>query len=164
MMRQTGFAELVVVILLAVVALTVVPVAWTGFMQFWWDRKVDDLCSHEPLVEIVGSVPVSEEQVRVMPRYNGQLWSFDPLDITKPESPAYLRSRNEVLRSDGPRVWIGRHEVVRKSDGVVVARFTRVNRLGGDVLPLGHPSSKTCPPEAAQYSKLATIFVRTPAK
>lgn len=159
------------VLLWVVSAIAIVPlVAGVGWLTYtnhrrqYWDERAQELCAREGGVQILQHVPLTLAEYEAMPRAGGRVGGHAPLELSPPTVPTYAQSREEVIRESAPRVWKTVFQLIRKSDGATVARWVRVTRLGGDPIPLDHPSSFTCPPSEQVYADLEKIFVKRNVK
>jgi hypothetical protein len=125
-----------------------------------WDAEIRALCEREGHVRIIAPVTLSKQQVRAMPRTEGQIALR--MQINQPvEDPVYARiEKTTHLRRQDPEVVRTDVVAIRNADQQIVARWVEYSRVGGDPLTgLAHQSSFQCPDARQVLRELQPMFV-----
>ncbi|MBQ0961509.1 hypothetical protein KAK06_21400 [Ideonella sp. 4Y11] len=146
-------------------ALVVMLLAWRlhgEVMKAYWDRKIDQWCENEPMLQILVTERVPPDPGRI-----GPLGPYVPL---KPQFPAgskseyvagdvyYMTWVEEIIRDGSPQVTKFTTEIVLSRTGEILARAIGYGRSGGDFIVVDHFSSHACGPTDGQL--FDAIFMR----
>lgn len=127
--------------------------------QAYWDAKVRQMCEQDGGVKIFERVPISPAELQRMGKV-GDYASIPPRFASKPTDVLFWDETITVVREANPRVSRSEQLVKRKSDEKIVAQVIRYSRVGGDVMPIGHPSHFGCPDEGEILAARQKVFMR----
>ena len=121
---------------------------WAPGKQAYWDAQLKEMCQRDGGLTVYQRVPVSKDQIsrRVLPMTRDGRLGFALRDLAHPDAPVYSVEKITTLRDSDPIVRRTESAIVRRSDQVVVGRWIRYARVGGD-LPTGlsEGTSFVCP-------------------
>jgi hypothetical protein len=145
-------------ILLTPIVVVVVGVGGCETRKAFYDWQITRLCEKEGGVTVFDQVVVSAAEVRSLPKV-GEILGIAPEALAKAEEPAFSRTQRTQLHSSGG-VSVTRYEtdIIRRSDGKLVARSVTFTRAGGDFPSFAHPSTFSCPEQVAIYKAMQGIY------
>ena len=158
---STSECQAIRCVLTAIVAM--VPCACAGYIpgeKGRWDEKLKALCETQSHVRIIAPVSLSRQQLRQMPRTEGQIALR--MQINRPvDDPVYARiEKTTYLHQRDPEVLRTDIVAIRKSDVSIVARWVEYSRIGGDPLTgVAHQSSFQCPDPRQVLHELQPMFL-----
>jgi hypothetical protein len=133
------------------------------------DRKMEELCKKDGGVKIYETVKLPHEMFDKFghPHFSGE-WNVKKLKngetLTREISGLYIFIEEiNILKNGDPLKGEGRlsqtlYKIQRNSDNRILAEAKQYLRAGGDLLTLGHHSSKACPAE--QKDLIEQVFVK----
>jgi len=125
--------------------------------QSYWDAQVREMCERDGGVTIFEQIVVSPAQAASLPKVGG-FFGVAPESLSKMEEPAFIRGQSIRIREGNPSVVREQQEIIRRSDGRVVARIVRYGRGGGDFPSPAHPSSFSCPDYTSIYKNISEVY------
>ena len=156
-MRGAGVIRMLLFIPVALMLLLILAVTYFEGRKAYWDYRVREMCAKDGGVTVIEPVAISFSQAATLPEVNG-LYGVSPESLAKPEEPVFSRTKQTMLREDKPLVFRYEQEIVRRSDGKVVAKAVTYARGGGDVPSFAFPSSLYCPEQARLHADIHQIF------
>jgi hypothetical protein len=156
--RKSVVSKLVVAVL---VATLLGCIGYVPGRQTYWDARVQEMCAKDGGVTIYERVRISKGDLdrRILPITKDGKIGVAPEQLAHPSAPVYARNKTAVLREGNPGVWRSEWEIVRRSDGKVVARWVAYSRSGGDIPSPAHDSRVTCPELSRISSDLHQLFI-----
>jgi hypothetical protein len=143
------------------VASVVLITACAGYApgeKAYWDAKVRDMCLKDGGVRIFQKLHVSRAEAGTLSRVAG-MFNAPMKELADPKSPAFTVLTKTVIHQGNPEVIRSVADVIRRSDGALIARSVVYTRIGGDFPSHAHPSSFECPDLRKNLSDLQSLFV-----
>ena len=143
-------------IALTPIAVLVVGIGGCEARKAYYDWQVREMCEKDGGVKVFEKIIVSPDEQSRLPKIGGY-WGVAPEALAKGGEPAFSRTRNVYLREGDLSIVRYEEEIVRRSDGRIVARSISYGRGGGDFLA-PHPSSFSCPDATLRYAGIHTVY------
>ena len=157
--RQRGASVIKALVLIpvALVLLLVLVFAFYEGRKAYWDYRVREMCEKDGGVDIIESITLSKEQAAVLPRANGFI-GVAPESLAKPEEPVFSRIQRQRIKDGDPSIIRYQQDIVRRSDGHVIAIAVTYVRAGGDIPSFAYPSHFYCPELGRLYANIGRVF------
>jgi hypothetical protein len=126
--------------------------------KVYWDARVREMCAKDGGVQIFDKLHVSPTQVSTLSRANG-MFNAPMRELADPKSPAYTILTKTVIHGGNPSVSRSTADIIRRSNGALIARSVVYTRVGGDIPTHAHPSSFECPDVRKNLADLQPLFV-----
>lgn len=123
----------------------------------YWDYQVREMCAKDGGVKISEVIVLSPREAKAMPK-NGGYIGVGPESLASPQVPVFYRVKEAKYREWNPRVSREEKEIVRRSDGRVIATSVVYGRGGGDVPSFAFPSVFYCPDLGQEMKEIDRIF------
>jgi hypothetical protein len=121
---------------------------WFPGRQAYWDAQIKQMCAKDGGLTVYERVPISRAEVsrHVLPTTADGRLGFTIKDLAHPDAPVYSVESVTILRDWGPSVSRTEAVIIRRADQVVVGKWVRYSRSGGD-MPTGFSegTSFICP-------------------
>lgn len=126
--------------------------------QTYWDAQVREMCAKDGGVQIFEKIRITVEDAKFLGKADGRI-GIPAKDRADPRAPVYAVNRTSVIREGVPGVWRSEWDVVRRTDGAVIAKAIIYNRSGGDFPSPAHDSRYMCPDLKRISAELQQVFV-----
>lgn len=153
--RQCGAISAKGMVLLVLILLPILIIGFYEGRKAYWDAQVREMCAKDGGVKVyeVAKLPPASFNQWHQPNF----YRPDQGENALGSEYVFIKDRT-YLQHDNPDVWRTHFQVIRRSDGKMLAESIGYSRRGGDTPGPWHPSSFGCPHEYGDIPLLMKTF------
>jgi hypothetical protein len=133
-------------IVLAPIALLVIGIGGCEATKAYYDWQVRRMCERDGGVTVYERLPIGADLLAKMKGHISGVPVVPQESANATDIPVFLRQVDQRVREGEPRIGRTEFQIVRRSDGKILAKSIFYSRSGGDFpFTASHPSRFACP-------------------